>query len=274
MTPVVVVLDHLEEVEESAWIEELELQGSAIATQAPPAGFDEAGLHEQLAVIRPLLDQSDIDVLAWISLDPHRAHLSIAFVGDGRAQLEVLDLPRDDAVASALALATRAVVAEVLAAPGPPTEGPAPVPAAAPTPSPWTWQLTAGATLPVTAEAGGPRAGGDAELAHTLAGPLALGAAVGAQGNAHHLRAGPRFVVRVGPALLAAGVDVAALEWITWAQPRLELGLRGSVRDLVVETRLRYAPQRDEVRRGEVLYDSGRVELGLHLGLSRQIHRR
>ena len=176
--------------------------------------------------------------------------------------------------ASALALATRAVVAEVLAAPGPPAEVPAPVQAPAPSPSPWTWQLTAGATLPVTAEAGGLRGGGDAELSHAIGRLVAVGAAVGAQGNGHHLRAGPRFVVRIGPALLASGVDVAALEWVTWAQPRLELGLQGAVRDLVVETRLRYAPQRDEVRRGEVLYDSGRVELGLHLGLSRQIRRR
>jgi len=262
-----VVLDHLEAAEESAWLDELDLQGTPYTVVLPPEGFGDAGSSEQLSLARSVA--GDAEAVAWLSVDEQALHLSLAFLSEDRAEVKVVDAPRDADGPSRLALATRTLLTE---ARQPPVAAPVPEPAPEPppvTPDPLRWQLTAGVVLPTHSLAGGLRPAVDGELTWPV-GPLRAGGGLGLQGNGHHLRGGPRALVRWGPALVGGSVDVVGLEWVTWVQPRLEAGLTVS-RGATAELRVRWAPLRDQVLDGDLLYDSGRVEVGLHLGWARQI---
>ena len=266
----VVILDHLDAPAEDAWIQELNLaMGDVLVTRVPPAPFDATPFHEQLDVVRPLLEAEGVEALAWLNEDDSTLHLSVAFVASDRAVVRVVELPSDEDAPARLALATREILTRAIDLPEPAPPAPVRNEPEPRKPSARA-QGTFGVTTPVVAQSGGPRPSVDVEVTWPLQPGFALGGSVGAQANGHHWRATPRAIARVGPVVVGAGADIAQLEWVRWVQPRAELGLTLNL-PIIIEPRVRFTPLRDQVLDGDVVYDSGWVEFGLHLGIARQI---
>ncbi len=274
----VVVLDHLEDPAETAWIEELTLAlpartptgEASVITRTPPPEFARTPLTEQLAVVRPMLDLEGAHALAWLNSEPDVLHLSVAFVAADRAVVRVVDVDREAGAPARLALATRELVAQALDLPTIP-EARKPEPEGVPVAR---LAIGLGAVLPVSKRSGGLRAAVDVEGTAPV-GPVWIGGSLGVQLNGHHVRAVPRGVFRAGPVVAAVGADVAVLEWVTWVQPRLEVGVTVEPQSIPIffEPRLRVTPVRDQVVATERIYDSGWVEIGLHMGLARRVRR-
>jgi len=278
----VVLLDQSDAVEEDRFHEELALSMDGVHLRAGPADFARTTLADQLAVIRPILAESDTSAVAWLDVsEPTLLRVSVAFVETDRAIVRLLDVPREAGAEARLALATRELLAAVYAeevglmAPAvtadetPPAEA---EPSDASAPRLWRAGLSVGATAPLNPAAGGARGGLGGEVTRAL-GAWQLGGALEAQAGAAQWRVGPAVIARRGVGVAGARADWTQLTWDEQVQPRVFVGARWpSEAGLHAEARVTLAPLRDEVVRGEaLLYDSGWVALSISLGWTRKI---
>ncbi len=247
------------------WVDELRLSGIEVAIEVAPEGFDGASLADRLATVESRLERGP--PVAWLSSAPVGHTVAVAFVGEGRAVVRVASATGPTAWME-LAGATRAIL-EAAAEPGPPE----PVPVAPPARGGLWVHGALGVTVPTVGEALGPRILGEVALWAGRPGAVRWGGGLGLGAGRQQLRGAARVGAWWGPLRVGAAVDLARLPWVLWAQPRLEVGVAPRLPGGVVpELRLRVSPVRDRVEEGaSQLYDTGWVEIGLHLGGVRQI---
>lgn len=251
------LIDYLPDPIEDRLQQELRLVDVEVrAVRAP--GFATASFEERIALIR----ERDLpSPVVWLLLDDDEVQVSIATVSADRANVRLVAVPRNSDAAADLAVGVREIVAQL--APPPPASDEPERFVAKP-------RIGAGLSVPLTRLAGGPRALVQAE-ALWIRGRSGLGGLAAFQIGDGQWRVGVGPTLRFGPAVAAARLDVARLPWVTWVQPRLELGATWLRRRLWVESRLGWVPVRDLVEdEGEPIYDSGRIEWTFLIGL-RQI---
>lgn len=254
-----VLLDASDAPAEDRVVEELLLAGVEVRVEPAPDRFLDLALPAQLDAVRPQLAPGA--AVGWL-VASDALHLSVAYVEAERAVVRVVDAgPGEEA---RLALAAR----ELLAAAVPPA--PAPVAEVAPAPVAvgphGSGSIAVLGVLPTAELAGGVRGGVEGALVAPV-GPLRAGGRLGAQLGDGSVRGSLAALVHAGPVQVGLGADVAHLEWVTWVQPRAELGVAFELGRWFAAPRLRVAPLRDRVERdGTDVYDSGWVELAVAVG--------
>ena len=277
----VVLLDLGDDPVEDALRDELRLAGVDVAEEAGPDGFSGRALPGQLDAVRGELVPGR--AVAWVTTEEDAVHLAVAFISEERAVVRTVRSERDTGAAARLAVAAREIL-EV--ASGEPTIEPPEVSTRIPHPPGLEaeagrvvmGEIGGGVDLPSLANALGPRLVVDTAVFGSGE-RVDLGVGLGGGGNLRQGRGHVRAFVRLGPRSvglrLGAALDVAALPWVIWAQPRLELALTPPLRGpLIGQVMVRLAPVRDVVKDGhERVYDSGVVEIGLRAFFRRQIRR-
>lgn len=284
--------------EEQRLIEELQLAMTEVKIVPVEAGFGSLSLNEQLAQAREAA--SDIPAVAWLNVGETKLLVQLAFLTADRADLQVVEVPKEPGAESRLALALREFLLEApdlesapeAAKPEPP---PVPTPTAAPQVQ-WRFRAATGAELPLATLSGGLRVRADIRFTRVLkAGELGLGLSYANALLFDQQRIGAKLVAHKGWLFLGLGTDITLIGWdslaepelpalTTLAQPRVELGLSPfgppkpsasrAVQPSLVEFVIRGTLLRDEIMYKErQLYNSGWIEFALQTGFLQQIHK-
>jgi len=273
----VVLLDQPALPEQLQFHQELALSLEAVQLRPAPDDFATAPMATQLEAVRPMLDGADKQAVVWLGGDATKLWVSVAFVDEERAVIRMIDLPRDPDPLPRLALAVRELVTTayaaepspaVPAAPTPPPQPPAPTP-------PWWAGVSAGAVVPASSLAGGPR-GATALQLHRQLGPVVLGTELMGQLGPEQARLGLGLIGRGDWLSAGLSIDAVRTQWSLPPQPRAFIGLWHRWESgLTAEARVYLHPLRDRVAQGERrLYDSGRSAPGIFLGWERKISSR
>jgi len=285
-----VVLDLGDIPEEQRLIEELQLAMTEVKVAPVEAGFGSLSLNEQLGQAR--VAAMDIPAVAWLEVGEEKLLVQLAFLTADRADLQVVEVPKEPGAESRLALALREFLLEApelesapeASKPEPPLEPP---PAAKPQVQ-WRFRAATGVELPVAKLSGGLRVRGDTRFTRVLqAGELGLGLSYANALLTDQRRIGARLVVHKGWLLLGLGTDITLIDWNSLAepelpdftamvQPRVELGLSlfGPPSPTFVEFVLRGTFIRDEIMyKDRELYNSGWIEFALQAGFLEQIRK-
>jgi hypothetical protein len=285
-----VVLDLGEIPEEQRLVEELQLAMTEVKVATVKPEFGRLPLNEQLNLAR--VAAADIPAVAWLEVGEEKLLVQLAFLSADRADLQVVEVPKEPGAESRLALALREFLLEapeLVSAPQAtePEAPPAPPPTAEPEVQ-WRFRATTGAELPVAKLSGGLRVRGG--LRFTGVGPggeLGFGLSYADALMTDQGRLGAKLVAHKDWLVLGLGVDLTLLNWSAednldlppstpLAQPRLELGvsLFGPPSPVFVEFLLRGTFLRDEiVYKDRQLYNSGWVEFAIQTGFLQQIRK-
>lgn len=247
------LIDHLAAPIEDRLLQELSLADIDVKAVVQP-GFAEGDLAERLAILR----RSDVpSPVAWLTVQSDLVQVSIASVDRDRANVRLVSVPPGPDAAADLALGVREILAQLA------------VPPAVPVASRFRVRPHVGIGIvgPTRRPGLGPR--GLVQVEGIVGDDRFRGGALfAAQLGPDQWRVGLGMVGRVGPGLLAARLDLVGLPWVTWLQPRLDLGATVGLGRFWAEPRLSYVPRRDVVEVGtETVYDSGRLEWVIVVGL-------
>ncbi|MEN0067065.1 MAG: hypothetical protein AAGA48_33350 [Myxococcota bacterium] len=224
-------------------------------TMVEAEGFAVASLEDRLALLR---EREVASPAAWITLKEDTVQVSLATFDSDRANVRLVAVPSGPDAPAELALGIREILTQL-----------APPPLAGPEPrSSLHASVGLGAVVPTQGLALGPRLLLQAEGTWSLGSPASIGGMLAVQLGRDQWRVGLGAVGRYGPGLVAARLDVARLPWVTWLQPRLDIGATITLSRFWAEPRLSWAPQRDIVQqRTGRIYDSGRIEFVIAIGL-------
>ncbi len=285
---------------EQRFVEELSLALDELSVAPRPLdapGFVRAPLTAQVARVRPLLGDGRSVAVAWLDqLGPSQLGLAVVFVTDDRAVVRLVqaEVTGPGEAEAELALAAREILwsalgpppAELAVAPPAPSAEPAPV-VASTDPRLLGARVTAvGEVALLGAEGPGPRFGLEAALDLFVQDRLGVGLGVaGATSALGEVEGTEVRVSRITPALRAQlwTLPLAPFAQVgvpfTWLQvpgdvavmvtPRVSVGVTGHWGSLMVEGRVGYLFFRDVLElysTGNLVYDSGRVEVGLSVG--------
>jgi hypothetical protein len=281
-----VLLDLGDIPEEQRLVEELSLAMTEAKVIKVDPGFGELPLNQQLAQAR--LVAMDIPAVAWLEVSADKLLVQLAFLTADRADLQVIEVPREPGAESRLALALRELLLEAPQLDSAPILPVPPPVSLAPESSPinWCFRAATGVVLPTQSLAGGPLIRGDIRFTRvSTPAEFGLGLSYANSIANDHQRIGIKLVVGKGWLYAGIGTDLTLLGWTslpdppespltTLVQPRLELWISPPIPHLVGEFVIRTSFIRDEITYdNRMLYNSGWIEFAFQTGFLQQIRK-